>query len=651
MNFYQAQEDARRKSWQLGALFTLAVIVLVVVTNLLVSLVYLWTTDVTRAASMSMDENIRRIPLTVWLWVTAGVVGTIAIACLYKYLLVRGGGRAIAESLGGRRVFQNTDDAAEKRLLNVVEEMALASGIAVPPVYVVPEDSINAFAAGFSADDAVIGVNRGTIDHLTRSELQGVIAHEFSHLLNGDTKINLRLIAMLHGILFIGLVGFRILRGFGGSRRSSNDSGGLPFLVLGAGLMVIGYAGTFFANLIKAGVSRQREYLADASAVQYTRDPGGISGALKKIGGLSAGSRMHAARAAEASHMFFGQAVTTFLNSMMATHPPLDERIRAIDPSWDGRFPVLEPGTVTTAPGAASAVTVGLAGSDADALRVDVSVQELPDEVGSLSSESRDVAGVVLADTESTLIAAAHDPFDARALVFAMLMHDDQDKRNAQLDVVLKHSAETAAVVSRLLAHLKDLDALRKLTLLEASMPALKELSNRQYQSFTAATVDLIKGDEAIELFEWVLHRILVKDLKPHFERIERPKVRYRDTDRVAEHCACLLSTIARWGDTDEAARRDAYVRGAQHLGLEEPIDLQDDPNFSKLNNALAHLRMLAPLAKPKLLKACAATALADDIIAVSEGALLQGVSATLDCPLPPSIYGTLHDLGGTHLG
>jgi Zn-dependent protease with chaperone function len=227
-------------------------------------------------------------------------------------------------------------------LLNVVEEMALASGTPTPPVYLMDrEDGINAFAAGFSPNDAVIGVTRGTATRLDRDELQGVIAHEFSHILNGDMRLNLRLMGLLHGILIIGMLGYFILRmSFfsQGRRRSRDGKDGVPIVVIGAGLAVIGFAGTFFGNLIKAAVSRQREFLADASAVQFTRHPDGIAGALKKIGGFAQGSSIENPNAPIASHMFFGRATSGF-NAMFATHPPLAERIRRVDPSWDGEFP------------------------------------------------------------------------------------------------------------------------------------------------------------------------------------------------------------------------------------------------------------------------------------------------------------------------
>ena len=258
------------------------------------------------------------------------------------------GGEVVARTLDGRPINSNTQDLNERRLLNVVEEMAIASGVPVPTVYLLENDkSINAFAAGFTPADAVIGVTRGTMELLNRDELQGVIAHEFSHVFNGDMRLNIRLMGVLHGITVIAMIGYVILRGTSGSRKG----GGLAILLLGGSLVVIGFVGVFFAKLIKSAVSRQREFLADASAVRYTRNPDGIAGALKKIGGLVYGAKIKSPRAEEASHFLFADGLRAKISSFqaLATHPPLTERIRRIDAGFDGRFPTVEyPGPTRT---------------------------------------------------------------------------------------------------------------------------------------------------------------------------------------------------------------------------------------------------------------------------------------------------------------
>lgn len=644
MNFYRAQQDARRKTWQLGLLFGGAVLSLIVLTNLLVgvSAFLLSNAGATQGANLNLLET---IPLEFWAMVSAGVIGVVGLACLYKYFAIRGGGRAVAESLGGTRLLQGTKDYKHKRLLNVVEEMALAAGIAVPPVYLINEPSINAFAAGMGTDDAVIGINQGTIDLLNREELQGVVAHEFSHIMNGDTRINLRLIMMLHGILFIGLVGYMILRSTGHRRSGRDGNSALPLLVLGGGLMAIGYGGTFFGNLIKAGVSRQREYLADSSAVQYTRNPQGIGGALKKIGGYVEGSQMLHPNAKEASHMFFGDAVQNRLANFLSTHPPLPVRIKAIEPNWNGEFPAIDAAQLAQQINAENPLASSFTGAAATVAEDDFDVIEqevaaVNEVVGNPSDESHDNALLVMQSTDSRLIEAAHNPLGAKALAYAMLLSSDPAQRQQQLQwLASQEQLNIPEHTAQLNSLLEETDDLHQITLLRAAMPALKEMSRAQYQKFFRTLVDLIKSDKRIELFEWVLHRLLVKEVRPHFERVKPIRWRYAELDQVASETCVLLSALAQAASTKEAIQQEAFTQGLSSSGVAGQFDATDDPNFARLTAALNRLKQLAPLAKPKLIKACAATVLADENVTVAEGALLQGVAATLDCPLPPAIY------------
>ncbi len=649
MNFFEAQDNARRKTWQLVVLFGAAVVSLIVLTNLLVAAVTFFSSTTAYGGYEALSGRLAAMPAETWALISVLVIGVIGVASLYKYLALRGGGRAIAEMLGGQLLTRDTAGTSGKRTLNVVEEMAIASGLPVPPVYVIEEPSINAFAAGLSPDDAVIGVNRGTMDHLSRDELQGVIAHEFSHILNGDTRINLRLIAVLHGIVFLSMIGHTLLRGmrFGGRRRSGNGHGAV--LALGLGLTVIGYSGAFFGNLIKAAVSRQREYLADAAAVQFTRNPEGIAGALKKIGGLAEGSEITSAAAEEASHMFFGQAQTHWLNSLMATHPPLPKRIEAIDPSWDGRFlasgAARAPASEAHEMAAREAVS-GFSGTTeaAPASTVQSEADDtVIDEVGRLSEDGLTAARRIMSDTDPLLRDAAHDGFGSRALLYALLMDSQRDKAQRQLTHLMAEAeAGVPELTERLLPLTRALSSPQRLMLVDMAMPALKSLSSAQYQRFVGNCIALIKADRRISLLEWVTHRLLLKELRPHFEGPRPVRIKHRSTRAVPGPTATLLSALARAGHPDDtAAAEQAFAAGAAALDLKLEFDSAEDPNFQDLNAAMAELRRLKPLAKPSLLKACAAVALTDGVVSDNEGTLLQGVAAALDCPLPPSIFET----------
>ena len=633
MDFFSAQDRARRKTWQLVALFALAIIGLIVATNLLLAIVVAFSTtpEVTGGVGATLGAQ----SAETWVLISGGVLICIAGASAYKYFALRSGGRAIADMLGGHQIDPGTQSLPERRLLNVVEEMAIASGIPVPAVYRVDEPGINAFAAGFGTDDAVIGVTTGTLEYLNREELQGVIGHEFSHVLNGDSRLNLRLIAILNGILFLGLVGRLLLHG--GARSSGRrDSNGLPIIALGIGLLVIGYAGTICGNLIKAAVSRQREFLADAASVQFTRNPHGIANALKKIGGAPSGSTLSNARASEMSHMFFGQAIKLALGGLTATHPPLPIRIHAIEPNWDGKF-------LTGAPaGESSAAAEGTVGFAAAAPASAGDMKHARDgiaaRVGNPTPASLIEAQALIGGLPQRCVDAAHDPFSARALIYAVLLPEDAaaaDQQRLALakvtePVVIAHLVELESAAA-------DLDNMQRLTLVSMAVPALKMLSRPQYVRFVADVIALIRADQRIDLFEWVLHRVLLKSLKPHFEGPAPESIRYHDLEAVRPQVAQVLSAIARAGANDTATQQRAFMAGIAAMSIDLQFDAAIDPNLTRLNAALRDLRAVHPLAKPRLIKGCAACALTDGAT-MDERALLIGVAATIDCPLPPDL-------------
>ncbi len=340
MNFFEAQDSARRSTSLLILLFLLAVAGLLVLSNILVFEFIYFTQFSSLTLSLTELELVFDSNLSVMICVA--ILGFITLGSLYKLVQLSSGGSVIAQHLGGVIVPRSSSDPLHKKILNIVEEMAIASGTPVPQVYILNEQGINAFAAGWKTTNAVIGITRGALERLNRDELQGVIAHEFSHIFNGDMRLNIRLIAVLHGILMIGMLGRMILRSLRYVRTSRNSkSGGQAVLVIlgiGGALAVVGYTGTFFGNWIKSLISRQREFLADASAVQFTRSDEGIANALKKIGGAIPGSAILAAAVDEYSHAYFALGDTTFSLFSFSTHPPLKQRILRIQPGWDGRY-------------------------------------------------------------------------------------------------------------------------------------------------------------------------------------------------------------------------------------------------------------------------------------------------------------------------
>ncbi len=636
-DFFERQDIARRNTIRLVMLFVLAVLTIMVSIDLLLAATmgYLGRDPETGAIDWTLAADSQLIGLS--------VVGTLIVVgggSLFKIAQLRGGGRVVAEELGGRRLNPDTSVLFEQQLLNVVEEMAIASGTPTPPVYLLDnEEGINAFAAGFTPDDAVIGVTRGTAERLTRDELQGVIAHEFSHIFNGDMRLNVRLIGLLHGILIIGILGYFILRmaalsGYG--RRRSRQNNPLPFLALGAGLMAIGFFGTFFGNLIKAALSRQREFLADASAVQFTRHSKGIAGALKKIGGVSTGSSIQNPNAPAASHMFFGRATSGF-SALFSTHPPLAERIRRIEPSWDGTFPAVAPptGRAIASPPAAAGVA-GFAGAENRDLRQ--RVESAIDHVGQPSEAHIQYAARLVDSLPSSIVRAAREPYGARAVIYALLLDHQAEPRHIQL-THLSAAADQGIYQEtlRLAPLIEMLDVRTRLPLLDITLPALRALTSAQYQLFKQNVTELVQADNTIDLFEWSLQRILLHNLETHHGKVKPTRVRYRSLAPLQPQCELLLSILAHAGHRDAGAAQRAFEQARQSLELPRAhLRRADECGLGALDAALATLEEAAPQVKRRILQAAVACITADGTVTVAEAELLRAVSASLGCPMPP---------------
>jgi Zn-dependent protease with chaperone function len=638
-NFYERQDVARRNTTWLVVMFVLAVIGIVGSTFVATAIATNW------AATDAEYDPARPISFELPVYASIGALALIAGGSLFKIAQLAGGGTVVAERLGGRRVYPNTTDPVERRMLNVVEEMALASGVPVPPVFLMHEEQgLNAFAAGFSPSDAVIGVTRGCAEQLNRDELQGVIAHEFSHILNGDMRLNLRLIGVLNGILLMGLIGrefMRIAFFSGGRRGRSNDSkgnAGLPLIILGLIFMVIGFIGLFFGNLIKAAVSRQREYLADASAVQFTRNPEGIAGALKRIGGAVFGSKLESPRAAEASHMFFASG----LNSMFATHPPLDDRIRRLEPSWDGVYPpALPAGVVVGIEGHPAAA--GFVGEESQLFpkRVPVDVVEhASEQVASPREIHQRYIQELVAAMPPAVVDAAHDPYGARALIYASLLDRDADIRANQLrSLEGAGEPDVFEYTLHLTKPLTQLDVRARLPLVDMALPALRALTRSQYDEFMHCFDELVRADDRIGLFEWTLHKVLLRHLRPQFEPDSgrRPLTYYR-LDQMSEPCSVLLSALA---VASKHADSVVFEAGAQHL---PEVSLRLLPpeqcRIDSLDAALEKLARVAPKERARLVDACAACICADADVNVAEAELLRAICDIIDCPMPPLVAG-----------
>ena len=621
-NFFEQQDEARRSTFRLVLLFGLAVVLIIAALYLLFWFV----------AGYSQEGAVSLWQPDLFFTVTLGGLLVIGAGSLTKSWSLRQGGNVVAEELGGHLLDRESTNPEERRLLNVVEEMAIASGVPVPPVYLLSgEDGINAFAAGFSPDDAVVGVTRGCLEKLTREELQGVIAHEYSHILNGDMGINIRLIGLLHGILIIGLLGRLLMHsaawGHHGRSHERDGRGQLAMLLAGLGLFAVGSAGFFCGRLIKSAVSRKREYLADASAVQFTRNPNGIAGALKKIGGYEKGGYIESPNAEENSHLFFGYALGEgFFSRVFSTHPPLEERIRRLEPSFEG-----DPARDREQD---EAVMAGLRDET-----ITTQPEFLVGQVGTLSPEHLSYGAAVRRSIPTKLSHTVHEPFGAVAITYGLLLDTEEALREKQWQVLEAECPPALLKETKLLfPHIKTLNQKLRLPLMEMAAPALRELSPDQRTSFAILTRHLVNADERLSVFEYALQKILQRRLATTPGRPLRQR-RHRSLSHILPDAATLLSALARVGHTRDDEVNQAFQAGIECFDIDEEERIAYQPSvcsFRDLDRALSRLRDIKPMLKEQVLNACAHCVLMDNIVTVQEAELLRALAIALDCPLPP---------------
>lgn len=661
MDFFEHQEAARRATRKLIFLFVLAVACVVGAVYAAFAIVLIAPSSyrgdsATYALELFANpdsERQRELGAADFLFyrpwwdpglfasVAAGTMIAIGLGAGAKAAQISSGGRAVASLLGGRLLEANSADADERRLLNVVEEMALASGVPVPAVYLLADEpGINAFAAGFSPADAVVGVTRGCVRLLSRDELQGVVAHEFSHILNGDMRLNMRLMAVVFGITMISSIGGAVFRlgAYAPSRRDSNQRGGggaAALLILGALLYLVGWVGVLFGSMIRAAISRQREFLADAASVQFTRNPAGIAGALKKIGGLAQGSRLLAARAAEAGHFYFGNGLGESWLNAFATHPPLLERILRVEPEFDGVFPEVVP--------EANPDRGGDAGRRPPRLSRPLNAADFVAGIGVLSDAQIYYAEAMRRKIPAGLLDAAHDPIGASALVFGMLLAEDGAVCAAQLrELSERLDVAQFAEAERLLPEVRALDVALRLPLLDVAVQGLRQLSPGQFEAFKTAVDALVWGDHRVDLFEFAMLRLLRRHLDPHFGGAERTRVLHTNWETLLPEALLVLSALAHAGAAGDTARAGAAFRaGASQLETGERREWplagpQECCDLGQIDAALDQLRQAGSWLKKNFLYAAATTAMHDRELSVEEGELLRAIADSLDCPVPP---------------
>lgn len=643
MNFFEHQQQARRRTTRAVLLFALAVLAIVAATNLAVLAVFYML------GTLQLDGL---VPFTTWLmqqprlvlWTSAITVGLIGAASLYRMASLSGGGGSVARSLGATLIDHDTRDPLRRQLLNVVEETAIASGVPAPEVYVLEQEGgINAFAAGFSTSDAAIAVTRGALESLTRDELQGVIAHEFSHILNGDMRLNMRLVGVSFGILVVALAGRMILRGLAHTRSSSGSGRGggqalLAGMLLGLTLVVVGYIGVLFARLIKSAVSRHREYLADASAVQFTRNPQGIAGALKKIAATPLRATLANTESEEIGHMLIAERRGLF-DSLFASHPPIVERIRILEPSFDPaelahiRLAPMRPAPVAAPPPPLSHVE-----------KLAILPLMVVATIGRPGPSQRTIAARARADLPPGLRAAAHSPQDALGVVLALVLSRDdrvRERQQARIRERVRMTADADARLTALGAQARQLPPALRLPLLEITFPILRQRPPEQLRELTTLVEELVRMDAHVTVLDYTFARLLrmqlLEALAPQANARARPARKLFDLQHDLQ---ILFAVMAGAGHDTEPAARAAFDAGMRRLLPAAPPEFVPAPAewMTPLDRALNRLDRMIPPVKQVLIESLVITVSHDQQLTLGETELLRVVCASLHCPLPPLV-------------
>jgi Zn-dependent protease with chaperone function len=629
VNFFDRQEASRRATRYLVLMFGLAFLAVGLATAVVLMVVLGISGNGDPVGMVTSEPEVLAL-------VVAGVVGVMFVASLFRVATLSRGGGHVARMLGGTRIQSDDSDPLHRRLLNVVEEMAIASGVPVPEVYLLEQErGINAFAAGLSPADAAVAVTRGSLEQLNRAELQGVIAHEFSHILNGDMRINLRLMGFSFGILVLALVGRSVLRASGRGMRFSSrrGKGAAAPLMIGLALVVIGGIGVVLSRLIKAAVSRRREALADSSAVQFTREPLALAGALKKIGGFT--PYIEHAETEEVSHMLFGSAGKSFAG-LFATHPPLDERIKALDPSFEPGNYIL-PAMHT--PESAAAEEAAVSGFSAGAGRhSEISIES----AGTIAPD----AGTALRTAiPADVIDAAHSSQSAWLLVLALGLEGGSGTAAERRLVENQIGPERAARCFALRGRISQLDEALRLPLFELAVPALKARPGEQIDFLFELLERLAGVDGELSLFEILLQRML----RAYFYPAERSRSSARDRAAAMQ---TLIAVIALEGHADRAAAASAFAAGVETLERGDtpatralaPDDSNDilqraalASDYAPLERALDTLAGAPPTERRQVLTALAVTMRHDARTTLIEAELFRTIAATLGCPVPPT--------------
>lgn len=630
MDFFAQQEKARQYTKVLLLYFLIAIVFIVVAVNVVIYYFFI---------------ALESYPYTPQDWFSDGVVYYITAAtCLlilsgsvYRWLKLKSGGHAVAAMVGAKRIDLHTSDTQQRQFINVVEEMSIASGVPVPGLYIMQDEAgINAFVAGYLPTEAVMVVTCGAIENFSREEMQGVVAHEYSHILNGDMQINIRLMAMLAGILMISSLGKILISGRRRSYNSRNSGGGM--LALGFLLILVGSLGVFMGRMIKAAVSRQREFLADAASVQFTRNPSGIASALNTINEVSAGSKIKSSYAEDMSHMCFAQAFNAMMSNWLATHPPLTERIKRIDPSFVARIKARKFTKTIRSSGGASVAVNGVVAFASGAEPEPVSAREFSETAGKVDQSHIQFAQEIHQSFSDELMLAVHSADSAKLIVLTMILlkmnlHDGLKYLEPYLN------SNDKAVILKFCSELNGLENFQRLPLFELLLPTLKQMDDVDKVEHLILCEKLIKSDKRYTLFEFTL----LSMLKAHLSATSAKsvKTRFFSFKPLQKELQLLFSVMVYSGESNHKNRSKIYQQTMQQFlagnkQTGEGLLALKEISPAKISAALKSLAQMSPLLKKSVIEASADIAMHDGSLKYTEAEFLRVIADLLACPLPP---------------
>jgi Zn-dependent protease with chaperone function/uncharacterized tellurite resistance protein B-like protein len=647
MDFFTLQDKAKKQTRFLIFLFIVAVAAIVFTTNLIFYFAISTQTSMPSSISQWLSQPY-------WLYVTGGTLILIIGTSLWRSWQLKSTPDAIAKMVNATQVLLSSKEKQERVLINVVEEMSIASGMPIPKLFIMKqEQGINAFVAGLDTSQVTLVVTQGLLDNLNRQELQGVIAHEYSHVFHGDMRINVRLIGILAGILVIGQLGGLLLRSGGyrhafgrsSNNKSSNNAGGIIFI--GVGLFAIGYIGLFFGRMIKAAISRQREFLADASAVQYTRDKEGIASALNKISMHQNHSLLSSAKAEEMSHMCFGESVKQSFSSLLATHPPISERIKAVNPGFSMRQKYQNNSTKQAnnesrdhnQNSSYSNLDDAIVGSHF----IQSSSENLPKTISDPIDSARIISSIGDVSPQQVLLAKALVNSIPKQLLSIAHGESDQTESYSLVIALLKISQNNTIASDKTNRYAMSHNAFQELTnqlaqlnfqqqhcLLDMSLARIEQLSSADNKAFVADLARMVAGDHQISQTEFMIYASAVKRALP----AKNKKIIHR-FKLVGNEVRLFFNLLFQQSHLEFNAKQSQFDRQMKLFGIETSKLKEFTLNISILSQALNNIAQLNPMLKKDFIQACIDVVKNDDEISQTEYELLRILGAYLDSPFP----------------